>query len=124
MRTAIAVPALLVLLVATPAAAAGQAIADRVERIRDGDIRVSFAARPGVCGNGEFIGEETPEGFRTHTFGGRGIYSISSYRHVRPVCHEGPVRPGIRCRSASSARRGLNSLPRTRPTWPVLWAWA
>lgn len=91
MRTApMLLSATLLPLLAAPAA--GQSLAERVDRVRDGDIRMSFAARAGICGNGDFIGEETPDGFRTHTFSGRGMYSISSYRHVRPVCHEGPVR--------------------------------
>lgn len=30
----------------------GQSIAERVERVDDGKVRMSFAARPGVCGDG------------------------------------------------------------------------
>ena len=41
------------LVVATTAAA--QSIADRVASLRDGQVRMSFAARPGVCGNGRNI---------------------------------------------------------------------
>ena len=33
-------------------AAFGQTIADRVDEVRDGKVRMSFAARPGVCGDG------------------------------------------------------------------------
>ncbi len=33
-------------------AAFGQSIADRVDEVRDGKVRMRFAARPGVCGDG------------------------------------------------------------------------
>lgn len=33
----------------------GQSIAERVSAVRDGQVRMSFAARPGVCGNGRNI---------------------------------------------------------------------
>jgi hypothetical protein len=33
----------------------GQSIADRVSDVRDGQVRMSFTARPGVCGNGRNI---------------------------------------------------------------------
>ncbi len=32
--------------------ASAQSLAQRVDRVRDGTVRLSFAARPGVCGNG------------------------------------------------------------------------
>jgi len=32
-----------------------QSIADRVSAVRDGQVRISFTARPGVCGNGRNI---------------------------------------------------------------------
>jgi hypothetical protein len=35
-----------------PAAAAAQSLAQRVEALGDGTLRLSFAARPGVCGSG------------------------------------------------------------------------
>jgi HEAT repeat protein len=35
-----------------PTAAAAQTLAQRAETLRDGTLRLSFAARPGVCGNG------------------------------------------------------------------------
>jgi hypothetical protein len=33
----------------------GQSIAERVNAVRDGQVRMSFTARPGVCGNGRNI---------------------------------------------------------------------
>jgi hypothetical protein len=33
----------------------GQTVADRVAEVRDGKVRMSFATRPGVCGNGHNI---------------------------------------------------------------------
>jgi hypothetical protein len=42
--------ALVAALAATPAHA--QSIADRVARVRDGTVRLSYAVRPGVCGDG------------------------------------------------------------------------
>lgn len=34
-------------------AAYGQSIAERVDEVREGKVRMSFAARPGVCGDGQ-----------------------------------------------------------------------
>jgi hypothetical protein len=53
MRTA-GIPALLLLLV-TASGAQAQSLAQRVERVRDGKVRLSYATRPGVCGNGRDI---------------------------------------------------------------------
>jgi hypothetical protein len=39
-------------LLTLPAAAGAQTLAQRAETLRDGTLRLSFAARPGVCGNG------------------------------------------------------------------------
>jgi hypothetical protein len=43
----------------------GQSIADRVDDVRDGRVRMSFAARPGVCGDGH--GSISMRGGRGHT---------------------------------------------------------
>lgn len=40
-------------LLALAPTASAQNIADRVDEVEDGKVRMSFAARPGVCGNGE-----------------------------------------------------------------------
>ena len=46
--------AILGLLAFSPPAAA-QTIADRIAAVRDGQVRMSFTARPGVCGSGRNI---------------------------------------------------------------------
>lgn len=48
-------PAVLYALFALSAPLAAQDIADRAAEIRDGKVRMSFATRPGVCGNGRNI---------------------------------------------------------------------
>lgn len=40
---------------AVPGSATAQSLAQRVDRVADGTVRLSFAARPGVCGNGRSI---------------------------------------------------------------------
>ncbi|HVT38810.1 MAG TPA: HEAT repeat domain-containing protein [Gemmatimonadaceae bacterium] len=70
-----------ILLVLTASALGAQSIARRVERVRDGTVRMSFASRPDVCGNG------------------RGNISTSSrgswgtrYSEWEDECEHGPVR--------------------------------
>lgn len=40
---------------AVPPVAAGQSLADRVAAVRDGQVRMSYEAKPGVCGDGRNI---------------------------------------------------------------------
>jgi hypothetical protein len=47
--------ALLALAATSPAAARAQSLAERVARVGDGTVRLSFALRPGVCGYGNTI---------------------------------------------------------------------
>ncbi|MFN2400391.1 MAG: HEAT repeat domain-containing protein [Gemmatimonadaceae bacterium] len=69
-------------LAAAPALA--QSLADRVSRASDGSVQFSFAARPGVCGNGRtFISIDS------HAF--YGSYSGSDVMR-REQCQSGPVR--------------------------------
>lgn len=71
-----------------PASLAGaQSIADRVDQVRDGTVRISFAARAGVCGDG------------------RGVISTSGLHEMRRSsadwesdCEHGPVRLVLRVR--------------------------
>lgn len=80
-------------LFASATSAPAQSLAERVARAPDGEVRISYTGRPGVCGNGEnMIGFREP--------GVRGIRSV----HVRwnyrrrsnedweRECIEGPVR--------------------------------
>ena len=58
----------------------GQSVADRVDAVRDGTVRMSFAARPGVCGDG------------------MGSVWIRDARHdsdMRRSCVAGPIRVAI-----------------------------
>lgn len=71
--------------------AAGAQLALRVARVLDGTIRMSFPVRPEVCGDGRFIGEDTPRGFRMYTFSGDS-YSIETLEDVEPDCRQGPLR--------------------------------
>lgn len=61
--------------------ALGQSIADRVSDVRDGQVRMSFTARPGVCGNG------------------RNISTHRSTDDWEAWCEPGPVRVAIDVRN-------------------------
>lgn len=79
---------------ATPTAAHAQDLAARLDRVRDGTVRLSFATRAGVCGDGRFIGEDTPDGFRTWTIwsGGYSINMMDRDELWAPDCKTGPLR--------------------------------
>lgn len=71
--------------VLVPAAAETQSLADRLTRIQDGTARMTFAARPGICGNGS-----------TMISTGRGNY-VGEFNRGRDRewendCDYGPVR--------------------------------
>lgn len=66
----------LIALLAVPAVARAQTLAQRIDRVKDGTVRLSYAARPGVCGNGRNIS--------THDGGRRDEWQSD--------CEEGPVR--------------------------------
>jgi hypothetical protein len=68
--------------------APAQSIADRVGRVSTGTVRMSFAARPGVCGSGNSI---------HHGNGGRTTWSDDRWSRSRDVewdsdCSHGPAR--------------------------------
>lgn len=81
MRRVIAHSILLLLL---PAGLAAQELAHRVAGLNEADLRLSFAARPGVCGNG-----------------GQGITIMDHDENEDWVgdCERGPVRVSLRVRS-------------------------
>jgi hypothetical protein len=81
---------LLSLLVLVTPPLLGQSVADRIARA-EGTVRLTIAARPQVCGNGNFIGEDTPTAFRSYTIHPNG-FSINVSADFRPTCHEGPIR--------------------------------
>lgn len=71
---------------AGPAVAGAQSLAERVAGIQDGNARLTFTARPGVCGNGG-----------TMISTGRGSYvgSHSRNREWENDCESGPVRVSL-----------------------------
>lgn len=73
-----------------------QTLARRIDAVRDGTIRMAYATRPEVCGDGRFIGIDTPRGFRMYTFHGNGPlssgYSVELLEDVQPECQTGPLR--------------------------------
>jgi hypothetical protein len=66
-----------------PAAAAAQDIASQVNRVREGDVRMSFALRPGVCGQGRNI-----------SFSGRSSVSYGEQRANRDIDYDVDCDPG------------------------------
>lgn len=82
---------------ALPVAVAAQSIASRVNAVREGDVRLTFSLRPGVCGNG-----------RNVWYSGRSSYSSGDTRSSRDVeydidCDSGPGRLVIVRRDGETA---------------------
>jgi hypothetical protein len=99
MRRYTAIAAALVL--ASAANAGAQDIAARVRQAGNGTVRLQFASRPGVCGDGEtYIAtrgwSDDPRG-RTIFRESRGSFSITtgSDDHSWRDCEEGPVRVAL-----------------------------
>ncbi len=78
--------ALALLLGAVPGSVAAQGIASRVDAVRDGRVHMSFAARPGVCGNG------------------RNIQMSSSSGDWESDCEPGPVRISLERQAGATVR--------------------
>ena len=91
MRHATSFTIVLTALTVTLTPLSGQDLGDRVARVRDSVVRLSFDTREDICGDGRAIGEQTPNGFVTHTFWPGG-YSIQSYEFWQPDCRPGPMR--------------------------------
>jgi HEAT repeat protein len=70
-----------------------QTLADRVARLPDGEVRMSFRSRPGVCGDGRsFVGDAaSPDGMRVFFYGNEGGFTGTS-PDFREGCLPGPVR--------------------------------
>jgi hypothetical protein len=70
-----------------PAAAAGQgSLASRIDAVRTGTVRLVYAARPGVCGDGM-------NWYRTRPGSYTGSFTNSHWgRDVEVTCQPGPVR--------------------------------
>jgi HEAT repeat protein len=76
----------LALLAALPLQGAAQSLGTRIDAARAGHVQFSFAARPGVCGNGRSYIQTAPG-----NFSGSFNTSISETLRVDP-CEPGPVR--------------------------------
>jgi DNA-binding transcriptional regulator YbjK len=74
---------------ATPAV--GQSLSDRISQVRAGTVRLSFATRGIVCGDGQFIGFDLPEAFYLYSNWNDG-YSVNVMQDVKPDCRGGPLR--------------------------------
>ena len=90
------------LVFASAASAGAQDIAGRVREVRNGTVRLTFASKPGVCGDGEsFIttrGWSDDKDDRTIFRESRNSYSISNGRgewNDWRNCEEGPVRVAL-----------------------------
>jgi HEAT repeat protein len=71
---------------AGPSAARAQGLASRIDNAPDGRVQFSFAARPGVCGNGRTFYSTAPGNF-TGSYYGNFNDAVRS-----EVCQPGPVR--------------------------------
>src|SRR3970282_852360 len=72
---------LCVILLGLAARLSAQNLADRIAGVRDGHVRFSFDARPGVCGNGRTVSTS---------------WSSSDWE---PWCEPGPVRVMVQLRN-------------------------
>jgi hypothetical protein len=70
-----------------------QTIARRVAQVKDGSVRMSFASRSDVCGNG--AGNISTRNGRTMNSNGSGGYTASRHNEWEDDCEAGPVRVAI-----------------------------
>lgn len=84
---------LVVLLAASALSARAQDLSGRIARLPAGEIRMTFAARPGVCGDGRtLIGDASaPGGMAVYWYGGEG-WSDAGGGDLRRACVPGAVR--------------------------------
>lgn len=83
------------MLLAAAAALPAQSIARRVGQVKDGTVRMSFASRSDVCGNG--AGNISTGNGRNRTYRSSGAGSLTTSRHNEweDDCEAGPVRVAI-----------------------------
>ena len=88
--------ALAALLFCSTPLAYAQTLADRVARLPDGEVRMSFPSRPGVCGDGRsFVGDAaSPDGMRIYFYGTEGGFNSTS-PDFGEGCLPGPVRVSL-----------------------------
>ena len=83
-----------VMLLCVPAALPAQGIARRVTQVKDGTVRMSFASRSDVCGNG--AGNiSTGNGAHRTNSNGSGGYTTPRHNEWEDDCEAGPVRVAI-----------------------------
>ena len=70
-----------------------QSIARRVSQVKDGTVRMSFASRSDVCGNG--AGNINTGNGRSRTVNSGGTYTTSRHNEWEDDCEAGPVRVAI-----------------------------
>jgi HEAT repeat protein len=78
-----------------PATPAAQGIARRVADVKDGTVRMSFASRADVCGNGAGNISTGNGRNRTMNSNGSGGYTTSRRNEWEDDCEAGPVRVAI-----------------------------
>ncbi len=78
---------------AITAALPAQSIARRVSQVKDGTVRMSFAARSDVCGNG--AGNISTGNGRSRTVNSGSGYTTSRRNEWEDDCESGPVRVAI-----------------------------
>ena len=81
----------MVLAVALPA----QSIAKRVAQVKDGTVRMSFASRSDVCGNGAGNISTNNGANRTYRTNGSSTSTTSRHNEWEDDCESGPVRVAI-----------------------------
>ena len=87
-----------VILLATTAPASAQSLESRIASAGDGTVRLRFASRPGVCGDGRgSIGTGGNTIMRQYS-------SDSDYGHSREWCVPGPVRVALTVRDGAVNR--------------------
>jgi len=73
-------------------ALAGQSLVRRITSVTDGEVRIAFAAREGICGDGRtYIRDRNRDGYYMHSHG-------SGQRWRERFCEDGPVRVAIKMR--------------------------
>jgi HEAT repeat protein len=94
----------LVLLVLSSPSAAAQSLEERIDRAPDGEVRFSYAARPGVFGDGRhLIAWDCAAGrCRSHQIEGH-TYDVDR-SHWRTACDSGPVRAALTKRGTDVVR--------------------
>ena len=86
------------------AALPAQGIAKRMAQVKDGSVRMSFASRSDVCGNG--AGNISTGNGRSRNYSSNGSSTITTSRHNEweDECEAGPVRVAIDVADGKPAR--------------------